>query len=210
MHFHDIRFPSKLSLGSSGGPQRKTEIVTLKNGFEERNSPWAQSRHSYDAGLAVHSADDLHEIVSFFEARHGQLYGFRWKDWTDFKSCTPSRLPEPDDQHLGLGDGLTTDFQLIKTYRSGDATYTRKITRPVAHSVLVSVGGTIQTEGVDYTLDLQTGILSFATPPSETAPVMAGYEFDVPVRFDTDHLSITARSFEAGAIPDIPVVEIRE
>ena len=105
MNFHEVRFPAALSVGSSGGPERRTEIVTLSNGFEERNSPWAHSRRRYDAGLGVRSLDDLAEVIAFFEARHGQLYGFRWKDWTDYKSCAPSAAPRRTDQVLGTGDG---------------------------------------------------------------------------------------------------------
>ena len=106
MNFHEVRFPAALSVGSSGGPERRTEIVTLKNGFEERNSPWAHSRRRYDAGLGVRSLDDLAEVIAFFEARSGQLYGFRWKDWTDFKSCAPSEAPRgdgPADRHRRRG-----------------------------------------------------------------------------------------------------------
>ena len=105
MNFHEVRFPAALSVGSSGGPERRTEIVTLKNGFEERNAPWAHSRRRYDAGLGVRSLDDLGEVIAFFEARHGQLHGFRWKDWTDFKSGAPSAAPRATDQALGTGDG---------------------------------------------------------------------------------------------------------
>ena len=121
MNFHEVRFPAALSFGSSGGPERRTEIVTLKNGFEERNSPWAHSRRRYDAGLGVRSLDDLAELVAFFEARHGQLYGFRWKDWTDFKSCAPSEAPRAHDQKIGMGDGAANGFDLGKTYRFGGA-----------------------------------------------------------------------------------------
>ena len=104
MNFHDVRFPAALSVGSSGGPERRTEIVTLSNGFEERNTPWAHSRRRYDAGLGVRSLDDLAEVVAFFEARHGQLHGFRWKDWADHKSCAPSAAPaalRPADRDRG-------------------------------------------------------------------------------------------------------------
>ena len=103
MNFHEIQFPAALSVGSSGGPERRTEIVTLSNGFEERNSPWAQSRRRYDAGLGVRSLDDLAELIAFFEARHGQLSGFRWKDWTDFKSCLPSGAARGDGPEAWRG-----------------------------------------------------------------------------------------------------------
>ena len=119
MSFHDVRFPAALSVGSSGGPERRTEIVTLSNGFEERNSPWAHSRRRYDAGLGVRSLDDLAEVVAFFEARHGQLHGFRWKDWADYKSCAPSAAPAALDQRIGTGDGSATVFALVQALRVG-------------------------------------------------------------------------------------------
>lgn len=80
MNFHDVRFPPSLSFGALGGPQRRTDVVTLANGFEERNTPWAHSRRVYDAGLGMRSIDDVQALTAFFEARYGQMYGFRWKD----------------------------------------------------------------------------------------------------------------------------------
>ena len=119
MSFHEVRYPVRLSLGSSGGPDRRTDIVTLVNGFEERNSPWAHSRRRYDAGAGMRSLDDFAALIAFFEARRGQLHGFRWKDWADYKTCLPSQSVSALDQEIGLGDGITTVFQLKKTYASG-------------------------------------------------------------------------------------------
>jgi uncharacterized protein (TIGR02217 family) len=209
MNFHEVRFPAALSAGSSGGPERRTEIVTLSNGFEERNSPWAHSRRRYDAGLGVRSLDDLAEVVAFFEARHGQLYGFRWKDWTDFRSCAPSGQPSAADQAIGPGDGARTAFQLRKTYASGGASYARPIAKPVEGSVLVAVNGTPRVYGTHFSVDHETGLVSFVTAPAAGAAVTAGYDFDVPVRFDTDRISASLAGFAAGEIPSIPVVEVR-
>ena len=75
MNFHDVRFPPSLSFGSLGGPQRRTDVVTLANGYEERNTPWAHSRRVYDAGLGMRSIDDVQALTGFFEARMGQMYG---------------------------------------------------------------------------------------------------------------------------------------
>ena len=41
---------------------------------------------------SIRRADDLAAVVAFFEARNGRLYGFRWKDWGDYKSCLPSEI----------------------------------------------------------------------------------------------------------------------
>jgi uncharacterized protein (TIGR02217 family) len=209
MSFHEVRFPAALSAGSSGGPERRTEIVSLSNGFEERNSPWAHSRRRYDAGLGVRSLDDLAEVIAFFEARHGQLYGFRWKDWTDFRSCAPSGQPAATDQAIGTGDGAVTVFQLRKRYASGAQAYARPIGKPVEGSVLVAVNGTARVYGVDFSVDHETGVVTFVAAPATGVVVTAGFEFDVPVRFDTDRISASLAGFAAGEIPSIPVVEVR-
>ena len=209
MSFHEIRFPVAISLGSSGGPERRTDIVTLSNGFEERNAIWAHSRRRYDAGIGLSSLDDLEEATAFFEARMGRLYGFRWKDWADFKSCLPSQEVYQQDQHLGFGDGVTQTFQLRKAYTSGANTYWRPIKKPVVGTVLLSVAGELRTEGVDYFVDDVTGVVTLQNAPSEAEDVSAGFEFDVPVRFELDQIETSVTSFSAGQIPSIPVVEVR-
>ena len=206
MNFHETRFSAAISFGSSSAVERRTEIVELVNGFEERNSPWSQSRRRYDAGLGVRTLDDLAEVLAFFEARQGPLFGYRWKDWLDHKSCAPSATPSPQDQAL---TGAGTDYQLIKTYADGPSQYVRTIAKPVAGSVRVAVDGVEMTEGPDFTVDTATGLVSFTTAPAGGSAVTAGYEFDVPVRFAADSIEVNLAAFEAGEIPSIPIVEVR-
>lgn len=205
--FHEVRFPTAIAFGASGGPERKTDIVALGSGHEERNSRWADSRRRYNAGYGVKSLDDLHAAIAFFEERRGRLYGFRWRDRADWKSCAPSGTPAATDQPIGTGDGATAEFQLVKTYGADHAPWVRTIAKPVAGSVLVAVDGTPLTEG--WICDDTTGVVTFTTPPEEGAAITAGYEFDVPVRFDSDTLEINLSHFAAGDIPAIPLVEIR-
>ncbi|MCT4332406.1 DUF2460 domain-containing protein [Paracoccus sp. YLB-12] len=209
MAFHEVRFPANLSFGSIGGPERRTEIVALASGFEERNTPWAHARRRFDAGMGLRSLDDLAALVAFFEARAGQLHGFRWKDWSDFKSCVPSKEPAFDDQEIARGDGNTLSFQLIKSYASGPAKYHRPVTKPVRDTVRAGVGGVERYPDIDYDVDFGTGVVTFRVPPEPGARVSAGYEYDVPVRFDTDRIAVSVASFHAGEIPQIPVVEVR-
>lgn len=209
MAFHEIRFPANLSFGSIGGPERRTEVVTLANGFEERNTPWAHSRRRYEAGTALRTLDDIEDLISFFEARNGRMHGFRWKDWSDYKSCPPSRQPGPFDQEIGIGDGTTTVFPLLKTYRSGEQTYTRRITKPVSGTVQVAVAGDPKVEGLEFTAEPALGQVVFVVPPDIGVRITAGFEFDVPVRFDTDRIMTSLASFQAGEVPDVPVVEVR-
>jgi len=209
MSFHEVRFPASLSFGSLGGPERRTEIVTLANGFEERNTPWSHSRRRYDAGLGLRSLDDVETLVAFFEARRGQLYGFRWKDWSDFKSCLPSGEVTAFDQIIGMGDGVTTVFALAKRYASGSHAYQRPIAKPVAGTVRIGIEGDPQQEGLDYEVDTTTGLITFGVAPDVRADVTAGFEFEVPVRFDTDRIQTSVASFRAGDVPAVPVVEVR-
>ncbi len=209
MSFHEVRFPANLSFGSLGGPERLTEIVSLANGFEERNTPWADSRRRYDAGVGMRSLSDIDALIAFFEARRGQLYGFRWKDWSDYRSSGSLDEPGFDDQIIAVGDGATRAFQLTKTYRSGTASYTRQIKKPVLGTVRAGIQGDAKAEGVDFDVDTSTGLLTFAEAPGPGATITAGFEFDVPVRFDTDAIRTSVASFKAGEIPSVPVVEVR-
>ncbi|UXU74971.1 MULTISPECIES: DUF2460 domain-containing protein [unclassified Paracoccus (in: a-proteobacteria)] len=209
MGFHEIRFPANLSFGCVGGPERRTEIVALMNGHEERSTPWAHSRRRYDAGLGLRSLDDVAVLIAFFEARAGQLHGFRWKDWADFKSSTPSANPTFQDQVLGTGDGVRKQFALRKAYASGPARYWRPVKKPVQGTVLAGVGNVELRDGLDFQVDTATGIITFAAPPEPGGVVTAGFEFDVPVRFDTDRIAVSVASFQAGDLPQIPVIEVR-
>lgn len=137
------------------------------------------------------------------------LHGFRWKDWADYKSCPASREVTALDQSLGHGDGATRDFRLLKTYRSGAWSSSRQIAKPVAGSVRVALAGTEITEGLGWSVDAATGIVTFDTPPAVGAEITVGYEFDVPVRFDTDLIQVSVASFQAGDVPKVPVIEVR-
>ena len=209
MAFHEIRFPANLSFGSVGGPERRTEVVTLQNGHEERNTPWAHSRRRYDAGVGLRSLDDVEALIAFFEARRGRLHGFRWKDWSDYKSCPASRAPSALDQVIGTGDGVQRVFRLQKTYRSGEQVYVRPVAKPVLGSVLMAVAQDPKVEGLEFVVDPATGLVTFETAPALGTEISAGFEFDVPVRFDTDHIQTSVASFQAGDVPSVPVVEVR-
>lgn len=210
MAFHEVTFPLDIALGSAGGPERKTDVVRLGSGREERNARWAHSRRRYNAGYGVKTLDALAEVAAFFEERRAQLYGFRWRDRLDCASAPPGAVISPLDQTLGSGDGLRETFQLIKSYGVTFAPYSRPIAKPVSGSVRVAVNGAEKTQGVHFTCEPTTGVISFlaGSVPASGAAVTAGYRFDVPVRFDTDYLEFDLTAFAAGQIPSIPLVEI--
>ena len=207
MAFHEVRFPDNISRGARGGPERRTQIVELASGDEERNASWANSRRRYDVAYGIRRADDLASVVSFFEARNGRLHGFRYKDWADYKSSMPSQAITPTDQQIGTGTGSLKTFQLAKRYTSGAQTWVRTIAKPVAGTVRVALGIVEQMTG--WTVDTTTGVVTFTTAPASGAIIRAGFEFDVPVRFDSDSLDVTLDFERLGSITSIPLLEMR-
>ena len=207
--FHEVRFPLRLSLSTSGGPVRRTDIVNLSNGRESRNSRWRDARRSYDAGSGIRSIGDLYEVLEFFEARSGELYGFRFRDPLDWKSGRPDRPVTALDQALGTGNCSKSVFQLVKTYGDAAAGSLRQIVKPVAESVVVAVNGMVKAAGA-FSCDSATGLVTFAAGhiPAAGASVTAGFEFDVPVRFATGRIDVNLTAFNAGRIPAIPLTEI--
>jgi uncharacterized protein (TIGR02217 family) len=197
--FHDVRFPDDIAYGSSGGPEYATDIVMTDAGFEKRNIAWSQARARYNVAHGIKTAVQLDILIAFFRARKGRAYGFRFKDWLDYRL---------NNQLLGEGDGATTDFALVKHYASGDVTETRPITRPVLASLQIFKNGVQQLSGVSIIVG--EGIVRFSSPPSAGVEVRVTGEFDVPVRFDTDRLSATQDAYGVHSWLDIPLVEIRE
>lgn len=184
--FIEYQFPQGISYGSSGGPVYNTTVNITKSGMETRQVNWPSSRHKYNATYGIRNQVDFDAILKLFHACQGRAVGFRYKDWSDFKSCDVTGTPSATDQLIGTGDGSTTTFQLVKNYTVGGVTVTRKIRKPV--TVLVALNDVAQGSG--WTLDTTTGIVTFTNTPGNGVSVKAGYEFDVPVRFDVDELSI--------------------
>lgn len=206
--FIEERFPLGVAFGASGGPQWRTEVVTLASGAEMRNARWAGSRRRYDAGSGVRSLADLQEVAGFFERMRGRLIGFRFRDPFDNLSAATGNTVGPLDCRLGTGDGTRVEFPLAKSYGAGEGAALRRIEKPVAGSVRVAVGAAELAEATGFTCDPATGLVTLSEAPAPGVTVTAGFRFDVPVRFDTDRLELSLTHFEAGRVPTIPLVEI--
>lgn len=203
--FHDVRLALAPALGASGGPERLTDVVRLASGAESRNERWSGSRRRWEIGGAVVKADVAHELLMFFEAQRGRVHGFRFRDPVDWKSCTPGVEVSALDQVIGVGDGVTTEFQLVKRYASGGEWMARAIAKPVAETVVVAVGG---VEVTAFEVDAGSGVVTFETAPADGVQVTAGFAFDVPVRFDADRLELALVGHEAVRVVRVPLVEI--
>jgi len=207
MAFDEIQLPLRVQFGSGGGPSFSTEIITIDNGYERRNQNWSQARRVFDARSGVRSAADAATLLGFFHARAGRARGFRVKDWSDFTTAADNiAAPAFNDQSIGTGDGTTAVFQLLKNYSSGGVTHQRIITKPVAGSVAIGVNGVHLFTG--FSVDTTTGVITFATPPAAGQNITAGFQFDVPVRFDSDQLTLSAENY-ATYKAEVVLVEIR-
>lgn len=198
MNFVEVQFPADISYGSSGGPEYSTDVVTSYGGHEKRNVNWSAARARYNVAHGVKTQAQLDVLIAFFRARKGRAYGFRFKDWTDYAAT---------NQTLGIGDGSQTVFVLRKTYSSGSVDEVRNVAKPVAGSVNIYLDGVIQISGMS--VDSTTGEVTFVIPPDSGAVVSADFEFDVPVRFDTDQLSTRLENYGAYSWLDIPLIEVR-
>ena len=207
------RFPDNISYGSQGGPGYNTSIVVTKSGHESRNVNWTYPRHKYDVAYGVRTIDDLETLNDYFHAVGAMAYGFRYKDFVDFKSCHTGSTPAATDQLLGTGDDSETEFQLVKIYTKGIFSRTRIITKPVANTVLISINDVaiLSTDATyPWSVDTTTGIITFSsTAPPNGQNVKAGYEFDVPVRFDIDELMTNYEAYQQGSA-SVPLIEIRD
>ncbi len=208
MAFHEVRLPARLAFGSTGGVERRTEIITLGSGFERRSTPWAQGRRRYLIGANLRSLDDMAALTGFFEARRGRLYGFRFRDFADCKSCAPGAAVGPLDQVLGEGDGERTAFELVKRYGEGDDAIERRIAKPVDGTVRIAVDG-VELPAPGFAVDVATGLVTLGAAPEAGAGVTAGFEFDTPLRFDADRIEMTLESFDAGRMAAVPLIEVR-
>jgi uncharacterized protein (TIGR02217 family) len=198
--FHDVRFPTDISYGSEGGPEFSTEVVELSGGTERRNINWTYPRERWNVAYGVKTKAQLQELIAFFYARRGKAFAFRFKNHDDY-SAGWTTLTESED--------VPGTFQLVKVY--GDQTYylTRKITKPVEGTVSVVVDGT-PVDSQNWDMDYGTGILTFASgyDPSPGAVVQATFQFDVPMRFDTDYLPVNFAEYEARSA-SVPLVEVK-
>ncbi len=145
-------------------------------------------------------------LLAFFRARRGAARGFRLTDPFDHSSNGMTGTPTPDDQSLGIGDGLRSVFDLVKNYGPETDPQRRRITRPDIASLRCSIGG-VETGAWQWQ---DGGRIAFDTVPPVGAEVRAGYLFDVPVRFAEDRLDISAATFAAGEAPSVPLIEVRE
>lgn len=211
MGFHEVSFPLNPEYASRFAPGFRNSFSEQRNGAVEVTVHAERPRRVFDLKGQIKSSADAESLLTFWHARTGGANGFRLRDWTDYTTAADrTSAPANTDRNIGTGDGVTTAFTLRTTYVSGGITKNRPIQKPVAGTVLVAVAGVGLVEGVDWTVNTTTGVVTFTAAPAASAAITAGCEFEVPVRFspETDaNLALVVSAYDVNAIERINAVE---
>lgn len=174
----EARLANRITMGFKAIPRYDTLRVDLENGKSAKNAQWDSAMRRYTARYTTFQPDQYEELLQMFHACRGNLYSFRFKDWTDYKVANGA---------LGISPAGSTPVQLVKVYQVGAFITTRIIKKPIATRCIVYANGT----PVAGTVNTLTGLFT----PTSAWPVGFALtwtgEFDVPVCFSNDSMGST-------------------
>jgi uncharacterized protein (TIGR02217 family) len=199
--FVNVRLPDYISYGSSGGPQFRTSMFELDSGKVVAQPEWDNIRAAYVINYSDIPIEYVQAVESFFYTAHGRGLGFRFKDFSDYQIS---------NQNICVGDGESTRFQLFKRYSSGGTYLDRKVTKIVLDSLTVlRIDGVPASLNVDFVIDPNNGTVTFSAPLADGAIASVDYvEFDVPVRFESEALTVSVEDFNSYSISGLNLIEI--
>lgn len=178
MAFIEARLDDCVAYGFTVTPGYFTGITLLDSGKEARNINWTKAKRKASALYQNFKPEEFAILLACFHACAGSGYSFRFKDHTDFKVTLGA---------LGTTPGANmTPIQLVKVYQFPDSaqTRTRTITKPVAGTVTVYQNGVAKPGTIDTT----TGLFTPTTNWTLGATLTGSFEFDVPMRFESDEM----------------------
>jgi uncharacterized protein (TIGR02217 family) len=208
-----VELDNAFSQGAVGGPTYSTTVTTPSTGYDYANQNWDTARMQWEIGHTISNVTMMQTLLAFFRARKGQFRGFLFRDWSDFyvgMTFINDVLTQTSSLQFATGDGTTTAFQLTKTYPDSYNPEVRKITRPISGTLSIFVAASLQTEGADFTVNYTTGVVTFAHAPANTDAISWAGQFNVPVRFNSDVMSMNLKWLSRGEWQSITVIEVKE
>lgn len=199
-NFLEKRFPIDISYGSSGGPEYYTDVLSTTNGCEIRSSKIYTPKMKFNISTGIKNRQQMNDIIHFFRCCKGRKMGFRYKDWGDFYG--QNEKVKVIDQHT---------IQLIKTYNlDHDIIEERIITKPVQNTVIIQINNQV-IPTTQLNINYITGRITLLNQiiNDSNSKITADFEFDVPVRFDTDYLPVTRENYNFYSLPNIELVEVK-
>ena len=194
-----VRLPIDVERGTKAGPLFNTSVLSTDGGVTSTNQNWSYPLIQGQVGYGLQSKANLDSVIAFFWARRGRFRGFLFRDWSDYTFTA---------QNIGTGNGSTQNFQIVKTYADTVLPFSRIIKRPIEADLLVYLNGVLSAPA-NWTL-LSGGIVRFTVAPAAAVVVTVSGTFDIAMQFATDQLEVEMEVWSAGAIPSIPIREVRE
>lgn len=199
-------------------PRWNTSLVSVDSGAESANQRWAHPLHKFTLPNAVRKTETVYAVRSHWLVMRGPYHTWPWRDPLDFASVQltkPNVEPSISDQDesLGVGDDIETEFQIYRTYRVGSQTYRRKIELPILSSVKIGyVPPSDQPSETlpPYTVTRPGGKVVFSYPPPQDMILTIGYLFDTCVRFESDEsFDGVLQSLHVAGYSDLTFIETR-
>jgi len=201
-------FPTGIGFGSVSQTIWNKRRVGTPAGYVQSNQLFSQGRMKFDVASGIKSLDDCHELIRFFNVMQANDSTVLFTDKTDFKSCAVLQTAAFGDSVIGTGDGATLTFQLKKRYSAGGLNYDRKITRPITGTTTIGVNAVQQMAG--WSVNVNTGIVTFGVAPTLGHVITAGFHFYVPVDFIDSSLDWVLDKFRSGTLDGIILEEVIE
>jgi uncharacterized protein (TIGR02217 family) len=122
------------------------------------------------AGLGA-GYDELRTLMGFFLQQQGSFQPFLFDDPTDDSAAA---------QPIGTGNASVTQFQLVRTMNG----FAEPVTAPNVVSAVYFDG--VRQSAAAYSVDPETGLVTFAAPPPAGQAISADFTYYFRVRFADD------------------------
>ena len=201
--FLEERLPVDVRMGASYADEYAVEITTTAAGAEYRRLLHGLPARRFTINYTLLRDDLAARVLALYHRAYGSLAGFRVRCADDFSTNAHTGAPTALDQPTTyISSGV---YQLLKQYGSGATPLgiglpTRTIYKPVAATVKIAVNGTPLGAGIS--VDDTTGRVTLTPAPGGGDVVTAGFEFDLPCRFDSaiDIASLSKTVRDCGSI----------
>jgi uncharacterized protein (TIGR02217 family) len=193
-------------------PTWKTDLQEARSGRDTTARRWLNPRYrveltyeffgeqqpaAADDGSAVFS--DLDTIMGFFNLMAGQADTFLYQGVNDIDAARFVVQGQP----IATGNGVTTDFQLVRSV--GPAT--EWVQNPMAPPTFYSGGAEIDPSAIT---DLGKGKYRLAPAPANGAPVMADFTWAFRCRFNADEVEFENFMSYFWSCGSVPLITIKQ
>lgn len=192
MHFLNIKIPEYLISYFVKKVSYVAAVETMQNGQEYRKQI-GRRRIIWQLTDSAKPIEVVKALENFFTIVEGRYHSFAMKDPMNYVA------------DLVLCKKISNNaVQLQKITTIQNFNISKKITKPIEGSVTIYKNGVLMLN--DYTVDYQTGIVSFVND-IELDEISASFEFYHHVRFDDDMISFNVQR-NMFAIDSLKIVEI--